>query len=417
MRRTTILLSAAILVGLAGVAWHLTAAEPELPVAEGGADIELARDAELISALVPARTTLASVLEEHHVPPADVVGIIASADEEFDLRRFRAGQPYRIDQLLDGRVRAFEYEIDGDRVLRVVRQDDGEEATFGAVIADIPKTYQTAVVEGTIDRDTPSLLQALDAAGEHIELGLAMAEVLSGEIDFNNDLQPGDSFRLVVDRAAREDGQFAGYGPVLAAEFVNAGRAVRAVRFTPPGGKPGYYDEQGRSLKRLFLKSPLKFEPHITSSYSRARRHPVLKITRAHHGVDYRAPYGAPVVSVSSGVVSFAGRTTGGGRTVRVRHASGYESEYMHLSAILVRRGVRVGQGDVVGKVGNSGMVTATHLHYGLRKNGHYVNPITEHRNMPPGEPVAKAYLADFNAERDQIFGLMFSDNGTRTTN
>ncbi|MGE0043323.1 MAG: M23 family metallopeptidase [Vicinamibacterales bacterium] len=419
MRQATILATAtaAVLAGLAGVAWHLAAAEPEPAAPARVADVELPRDAELISARVPSRTTLVSVLESHAVPADEIHAIISSASREFDLRRFRAGQPYRLDQLLDGHVRGFEYEIDGDHVLRLLRHEGGDAPAFDVAIADIPKTYETTVVEGTIDRETPSLVQALEASGERIDLGLAMADVFAGEIDFNNDLQPGDSFRLVVERATREDGAFAGYGPVRAAEFVNAGRSLRAIRFTPPGGKPGYYDEQGRSLKRLFLKSPLKFEPTITSSYSRARRHPVLKITRAHHGVDYRAPYGAPVVSVSSGVVSYAGWTTGGGRTVRVRHASGYESEYMHLSAIGVRRGARVAQGEVIGKVGNSGMVTATHLHYGLRKNGSYVNPVTEHRNMPPGEPVAKAYLAVFHAERDQVFGLLFSDTGVRTTN
>ena len=117
---------------------------------------------------------------------------------------------------------------------------------------------------------------------------------------------------------------------MLAAEYVNDGRRLQAVRFTPPDGKPGYYDREGRSLKRFFLKSPLKFEPRITSSFSRARRHPVLNYTRAHNGVDYAAPRARRLAPVATGVVTFAGWTGGGGRTVRVRHASGYESEYLH---------------------------------------------------------------------------------------
>jgi murein DD-endopeptidase MepM/ murein hydrolase activator NlpD len=188
---------------------------------------------------------------------------------------------------------------------------------------------------------------------------------------------------------------------------VNAGRSLRAIRFTPEGGRPGYYDEQGRSLKRFFLKSPLKFEPRITSRFSRARRHPILNYTRAHNGVDYHAPAGAPVASVAPGVVTMAGWTSGGGRTVRVRHTNGYESEYLHLSAIGVRQGQRVAQGDVIGKVGATGLATGPHLHYGLRKHGSYVNPVREFQAMPPGEPVPAAEMALFTLERDRTIALL----------
>jgi murein DD-endopeptidase MepM/ murein hydrolase activator NlpD len=244
---------------------------------------------------------------------------------------------------------------------------------------------------------------------------LALADVFSGELDFNSDLQPGDTFRLVVERAMRDDGVFAGYGPVLAAEYVNEGRRLQAVRFTPPDGKPGYSDADGRSLKRFFLKSPLKFEPRVTSSFSGARRHPVLNYTRAHNGVDYAAPPGAPVASVASGVVTFAGWTIGGGRTVRVRHASAYESEYLHLSSISVRQGDHIGQGELIGRVGASGLVTGPHLHYGLRRNGRYVNPVREHQNMPPGDPIQPTHRLVFEAERDHLFHFMTAV--TRTVN
>jgi murein DD-endopeptidase MepM/ murein hydrolase activator NlpD len=298
----------------------------------------------------------------------------------------------------------------------IVRRQTEDEPSFRAEIADIPKTIDQVVVEGAITRETPSLVQAIDAAGQNIELSLALAEVFSGEMDFNSDLQPGDTFRLIVERATRRDGGFGGYGPVLAAEFINAGRTLQAVRFTAPEGKPGYYDTEGRSLKRFFLKSPLKFEPRVTSSFSRARRHPVLNYTRAHNGVDYAAPTGAPVASVASGLVTFAGYTRGGGRTVRVRHTSGYESEYLHLSAIAVRAGARIGQGDLVGRVGATGLVTGPHLHYGLRRDGKYVNPVREHQNMPPGEPVAEVHRAVFSEHRDRLFGLL-EDSGARAAN
>ena len=368
------------------------------------ADIVLARDSRILNALVPPRTTLAAVLEAHELVAHEVIAIVGTLGQTFDLRRFRAGQPYKLDRFHDGRVREFEYEIDLDRRIIVRRRGSSGDASFEAEIAAIPKTIQPLVVEGTISRAAPSLVQAIDAAGERIELSLALADVFSGEIDFNSDLQPGDTFRILVDRGVRDDGRFAGYGAVLAAEYVNAGRPLRAVRFTPPDGKPGYYDLEGRSLKRFFLKSPLKFEPRITSSFSRSRRHPILNYTRAHNGVDYAAPTGAPVVSVGSGVVTFAGWTAGGGRTVRVRHASGYESEYLHLSAIArgIATGVRVAQGALIGRVGATGLATGPHLHYGLRKDGTYVNPVRAHQSLPPGEPIAPEHRALFELERDR---------------
>jgi murein DD-endopeptidase MepM/ murein hydrolase activator NlpD len=370
-------------------------------------DIFLARDSHVLHALVPDRTTLAALLETHHLAADEVRGLVDSLALKLDLRRLRAGQPYRIERFLDGRVREFAYEIDLERQITARRDDDGSAPAFESEIATIPKKVDRLLVEGAITSDTPSLVQALDAAGQRIELSLSLAEIFSGELDFNSDLQPGDTFRLVVERGTREDGVFAGYGPVLAAEYVNGGRRLQAVRFTPPDGKAGYYDAEGRSVKRFFLKSPLKFEPRITSSFSRARRHPVLAYTRAHNGVDYAAAPGAPVAAVAPGVVTFAGWTSSGGRTIKIRHASGYESEYLHLSRIAIRPGVRVGQGELIGQVGATGLATGPHLHYGLRRNGAYINPIREHLNMPPGEPVPDMHRALFDRERDRLFRLL----------
>lgn len=410
------LVSALALAGLgSAVATYRLSAAAEPPRGPSRTtDIELPRELEEIFATVPGQTTLAAVLGTHDVVDGEATPLIEALGTSFDLRRVRAGQPYRMVVGLDGRIREFSYEIDGDRVLEAHRQDPTGEPAFEIVLATIPKVVELAVVEGAIDREQSSLVAALDAAGERIDLSLAMADIFSGELDFNSDLQPGDAFRLLVEKQTRETGEFAGYGPVLAAEFVNAGRQIRAVRFTAPDGAPAYFDEEGRSLKRFFLKSPLKFEPRVTSSFSRARRHPILNYTRAHNGVDYAAGTGAPVGAVAGGIVTLAGWTGGGGRTVRIRHASGYESEYLHLSSIAVRRGARVGQGDLIGRVGSTGLATGPHLHYGLRLNGRYVNPVTEHRKMPPGDPVAPMHLALFSTERDSVFARLFAKTLSR---
>jgi murein DD-endopeptidase MepM/ murein hydrolase activator NlpD len=388
-----------------------------LPIAPlRAADIAIRPDSEILDAAVPARTTLAALLDFHNVLENESVALIERIGAHFDLRRFRAGQRYRLDRYFDGRIREFEYEIDGDRRVVAHRVDAPER--FAAVLGGIPKTRSVISLERRITNESPSLIEALDA-DDGLALALSLADVFSGEVDFNNDLQPGDVFRVVVERSVRDDGKFGGYGPVLAAELANEGRALRAVRFALPDGKPDYYDDQGRSLKRFFLKTPLKFDPRITSGFSRARLHPVLNYARAHNGVDYAAPPGAPVAAVAGGVVTFAGWTPGGGRTVKIRHASGYESEYLHLSSIAagVRTGARVAQGELVGRVGATGLVTGPHLHYGLKRNGAYVNPVREHRNMPPGEPVPAIHLAAFGAERDRLLGLLTRDPAVRTVN
>jgi murein DD-endopeptidase MepM/ murein hydrolase activator NlpD len=260
------------------------------------------------------------------------------------------------------------------------------------------------VVNGAIDAMTPSLFESMAAAGESPDLPIALADIFAGEVDFNSELQPGDQFSVVVEKASR-DGRFIGYGPIEAAQLVNAGRVLRATRFVPDGGKAGYFDDDGRSLRRFFLRSPLKLDPRVTSRFSRSRLHPILNIRRPHLGVDYGAGSGAPVVAVSHGTVIMAGRTRGGGRTVRIRHASGYESAYLHLSAFgpRIRKGVRVSQGQLIGRVGRSGLATAPHLHYELRKNGRPVNPVAEHRKMPPGDPVPADQLDAFRVVRDRL--------------
>jgi murein DD-endopeptidase MepM/ murein hydrolase activator NlpD len=414
--RKAVLISTFVLLVAAGfpALWLVTAADPTTAV-RLGRDVVLVKDSDLITGVIPSRTTIGDLFDNHMIDGPEGTRLVSSIASAIDVRRVRAGQPYSLDRLLDGRVRRFEYEIDNDRRLVVSRAALEGDTRFIATIDRIPKQAAVIAVEGEINRETNSLVASLDKAGERIELALAMADVFSGEIDFNSDLQPGDRFRVLVERFTR-DGRLSGYGPILAAEFVNVGRSMKAVRFTPDGGSPGYYDENGRSLKRFFLKSPLKFEPRITSRFSSSRRHPILGYARAHNGVDYHAPAGAPVGAVAPGVVTMAGWTAGGGRTVKVRHSNGYETEYLHLSSISVRSGARIAQGDLVGRVGQTGLATGPHLHYGMKKAGRYVNPVLEHRNMPPGEPVAAAHMTMFTSERERYFTLLFNPSPLRAT-
>jgi murein DD-endopeptidase MepM/ murein hydrolase activator NlpD len=361
----------------------------------------------MVSAKVTAGATLASILRTNEIVATDIAALVERVASVFDLRKVRAQQPYVLVKTPEGFVRRLEYEIDGDRVLRVARNEAHPGAELVVDVLPIAKTRRVEVVRGTIDAAHSSLVAAVDAAGETIDLTLALAEIFGGEIDFSTEVQPGDHFELSVEKQFREDQQFAGYGPILAAEFSNDGRRVRAVRFTPAGGSPGYYDERGVSMKRFFLASPLKFQPVVTSGFSRHRLHPVLREVRAHLGVDYRAPEGAAVVAVADGVVVSAGFNGGGGRVVHLRHANGFETKYLHLSSVSVRAGARVQQGALVGRVGSSGLATGPHLDYRLMKNGAFINPITAHRAMPPADPVPAAEMAAFESTRDRVMAAL----------
>jgi murein DD-endopeptidase MepM/ murein hydrolase activator NlpD len=255
----------------------------------------------------------------------------------------------------------------------------------------------------------------MSRAGERVDLSVALAEVLGSEVDFNTELQPGDRFRLLVDKQYRaadvadgnSDDTFSGYGAIQVVAFQNAGRDIQAMRFTPVGGKPDYYDANGRSLRRFFLKSPLKFDPVVTSSFSMNRMHPVLGERRAHLGVDYRAPAGAPVVAVADGQVVLAGPSGGAGRMVHLRHANGFETEYLHLSTIDVRTGSRVRQGEIIGRVGATGLATGPHLDYRVKQNGVFVNPVAVHQSLPPGDPLTALDMPAFEAVRDRMLAML----------
>jgi len=389
-----------VLAGAAGCA--RTAPPPPAP----RADIALPPDAETIAAVVPPRVTLETLLRGHDIPDPVMTAFVAAARGAIDLRRLRAGHPYMLVRTLDGLVRRFDYHIDPDRFLRIRTPDETQPTAFHVAVVPYEKTVTRAALHGVIDKQRPSLVAALAAPGGDVTLAIALAEIFAGDIDFNHDLQPGDRIAVLVEKIERE-GVFAGFGPVLAAEIVNEGRSYRALRFRDRAGRPAYYDEQGRSLRRVFLRSPLRFEPRITSGFSHRRLHPVLGTYRAHLGVDYHAPVGAPVVAVADGTVRSAAVSGGSGRMVRLSHAGGYESYYLHLSAFAngIRPGARVTQGQVVGRVGASGLATGPHLDYRLRRNGVFINPLRVH--APPGQPIPASDMPQFVNALDASFAAL----------
>jgi murein DD-endopeptidase MepM/ murein hydrolase activator NlpD len=368
------------------------------------ADIRLPIETATIEARVPPRATLAGLLVANHLSAEMAAEIVAAARDVFDPRTLKTDRLYRLTTSLDGAFREFQIDLDPDRRLSVALrgQPGGGQPMFDVSVLTTPKTIERRTMQADINREHSSLVGSLDAAGENIELALQLAAILGGEVDFNTELRPGDRITALFERVIR-NGVAGEYGSIDAAVLQNAGRKVVAVRFDGPDGKPNWYDEDGRSLKRQFLKSPLPFEPHITSGFSMHRVNPVYGDVRAHLGVDYGAPIGTSVVAVASGVVESAGWSGDAGRMVVIRHSGGYETCYLHLSSFAVRAGQHVDQGAQIGRVGDSGAATGPHLDYRIRKNGAYVNPILELSRMPKGDPIAADALPAFRETRDRV--------------
>ncbi len=245
-----------------------------------------------------------------------------------------------------------------------------------------------------------SLYQAMIDAGESASLIADYADIFGWEIDFFTETQPDDSFAVVVERKYA-DSVCIGNGAVLAARYWGHAGDFRAFRFTDPGGHTDYYDEQGRNLRKTFLRSPLHFS-RITSYFGN-RYHPIRRIRCPHSGVDYAAPVGTPVSCVADGRVTFAGWRGGYGKLVEVKHDGGYVTRYGHLSrfAAGITVGAEVEQGRTIGHVGSTGQSTGPHLHYEVRLHGSAINPLR--MDVPRAEPVQPGNLATFNALRDDL--------------
>jgi len=347
---------------------------------------------------VPPRSTLADLLKRRGFTDRGVHDLREAVKPVYDLGRIRAGQEMRLTSLAGGPWKRLEYDIDETRYLVVRNEADG----LKAVIEMVPFEVRPGFVQGVIE---DSLIAALNKAGEEDQLALDLVDRCFGwDVDFNTDLRKGDSFRVFVEKKYL-DGQFAGYRDILAAEFVNDGNVFQAFRFTYPDTKASdYFDEDGGSRRKDFLRSPIKFmTPRITSRFASSRLHPIYKIYRPHYGVDYAAPVGTPVQATADGEVTFAGRDGAAGNTVKLRHKNRYETMYLHLSGFGrgVRKGAQVKGGDVVGYVGSSGDSTGPHLDYRIYHYGSPVNPLGH--KFKPADPLRKEFLELYKKEVERL--------------
>jgi murein DD-endopeptidase MepM/ murein hydrolase activator NlpD len=297
-------------------------------------------------------------------------------------------------------------ELNPDSTLNLVRSD----SVWIPHVELVPFVMDTVRISGVIQSTLWSAKLGGDVdrfgKGEFEGLAYDLADVFAWKVDFTRDLRPGDVLRVALERKVRPDGSIRSRH-FLAIELRNRDQVLRAFPQTRPDESFTYFDEEGRSLKGAFLRYPVPYR--ITSHFSARRFHPILKRWRAHEGIDYGAPAGAPVQATASGIVTRAGFMGGYGRLVELRHPQGIRTRYAHLSSIAqdVRPGAHVEQGQMIGRVGSSGLATGPHLHYEFLENGRHENPLTAH--VPSAPSVVASRLADFYRERDAVLALLES--------
>jgi len=318
----------------------------------------------------------------------DVVAALRASGA--DLRRLRPRDTLEVTWTLDGEPAAVRWEPSPWLGFAAVATDAGWEVRRGETRPDV----RVEAVGGEVQR---SLFEAIEALGESPQLVVELVEIFSSDFDFTADTRAGDRFRLLVEKRYAGE-QFVDYGQILVAQYRSDGRGLTGVAYQGGAGRVAYFDPDGRSLKKSFLKSPLEFT-RITSGFTYARPHPILGGVRPHLAVDYAAPIGTPVRAVADGTILGAGWNGGNGIQVHLRHRSGYETEYNHLARLAagVRAGARVSQRQVIGYVGSTGLSTGPHLDYRVAKDGRFVNPLGE--RFIPGEPLTGAEHGRFVKE------------------
>jgi murein DD-endopeptidase MepM/ murein hydrolase activator NlpD len=331
--------------------------------------------------------TLAQALFKLDLDGVQVRAVVEALKGHFPFNHARPGDQLRVERREgEPEIQRISYRQGPADEWIVERLPDG---TLRGSKRPVELTTEVARVGVTIQS---SLYESLQKAGEDPNLAVLAADVLAWDVDFYQDVRAGDRMRMVVEKVIA-DGKLVRYGEVLAAEYDGAATGrKRLFRYTDPDGQTSYYDDEGQSARRGFLKSPLKYA-NITSRFGN-RVHPILGYQKAHEGIDYGAPTGTPVWAVGDGRVEQSGWNGGCGKSVTLRHRNGYETVYCHLSAVAVSAGKPVTQKQIIGYVGATGLATGPHLHYAVKRGGAFMNPLQ--LKVPREAPIPEQWMADY---------------------
>ena len=348
--------------------------------------------------------TLSTIFDSQGLGPDDWMAIIHLGGDALNLRHLRAGATINL-LINEDQLDELTYALDETHTLDVRRNSRGYEAL--TLTADIQ--HRSTEVAGVIEN---SLFLDGHRAKLSDRLIMQFADLFNYDIDFAQDLQPGDRFTVIYD-VLYKNGRKLRDGDILAAEFVNQGKSYRAIRYVnPSSGTVAYYTPEGQSLRKAFIRTPVDFA-RISSGFSLARWHPILNIMRAHKGVDYAAPTGTPVKATGDGRIEFMGRKGGYGNVVMIKHGVHYETVYGHLSRFKsgLSVGSKVHQGQVIAYVGMTGLATAPHLHYEFRVDGIHKNPVTV--QLPRANPISGRQLAQFKLSEAPLVARLDSAHPT----
>lgn len=342
--------------------------------------------------------TIAAILARLEISQEDRADFLDTVRNSRAMRQLKPGEIIHAESRPDGELLTLRY-FYGNGEQFLVEKIDG---VFELREQSTENDTHIRVGSGMI---STSLFAAVDKAGLPSTIASQIIDVFSSNIDFHRDLHKGDRFTVVYESVQDEGGKIQA-GRVLAVEFFNKGKSWRAVYFQPSDSEGDYYTPAGESLRKPFLMAPLQFS-RISSGFSNARYHPILKRWRAHRGIDYAAPVGTPVMATANGVVEFKGWQNGYGNLVVLKHDAQYSSAYGHLSGFdkNLQQGKQIRQGDIIGFVGATGMATGPHLHYELRVNGVQRDP--SKIVMPAAQLIGKKHRAAFHRQTKELLAQL----------
>lgn len=343
--------------------------------------------------------TLASVFSDAGLSASTTYQVVQANKQTKKLTRIRPGQKISILKDASNHLISLKYMPDLTQTLVIKRQQDGKLTSEiqHHPLEPIP-TFKSGII-------TSSLFEAANRSNIPENIIMELAAIFGWDIDFALDIRKGDRFAVVYNELFKE-GEKIRNGRILAAEFINRGKIYKAVYYTDPKGNSGYFTPGGKSMRKAFLRSPVKFS-HISSRFTRKRWHPVLAKWRSHKGVDYAAPRGTPIRASGDGKVLKKMVSRSYGNVIFLQHGSRYTTVYAHMSRFArgIRKGKHVKQGQVIGYVGSTGYATGPHLHYEFRVNGVHRNPLTV--KLPAAKPINTAYLKDFKKRTNSFLSML----------
>ncbi len=373
---------------------------PARPGQSSATEAPVVSRAHQVNGKVGPGDSMGLLLRREGMTPGEADELIRSLNGILDFRKLRAGQRFTLTFDDQGKLSLFEFHLSKLVIIKAEREADGKlKAEKLTTTTELRQESLGGQIEG-------SLFRSMKRSGGDTKLVSFFVDVFAYDVNFYVDTHPGDTYRIIVEKEYVGE-EFVGYKRVIAAEYNTKSGTYRAFWWQQPGRDAGkYYNAKGEAVEKTFLKTPLKFA-RVSSGFNPKRMHPVLHVTRGHWGTDYAAPPGTPIWSAAPGKITYRGRRGGAGNVVVVKHDNGLQTTYMHMKKF--RSGQKVGMmvraKEVIGYVGSTGLATGPHLHFAVKKNGHYIDP--QKLKMSRGVGVAKKFRAKFKADTAQLVALL----------